>query len=239
MKRYALPLAALMLFTTAPAAAQGIPVYDSTSFLKLVEQARTAASQLQKLQDTYNQAVKAYDAANGITNVNDIGSILNTPQARNWIPSEAKDIQKMMSGANDGLGSIGTAARNIRNGRRVNIPELGANASASERAARTAMDENGNLAAKDAAIAEAAYGATTTRTTGLEELRRSLDTATTAKQVQDIQARIAVEQAHIQNDYMQFQTVQARRQAEGELRDQQMVEEQAAARGAYLKSRGK
>lgn len=239
MKRFALPFAALMLCTAAPVAAQGIPVYDATSFLKLVEQARTAASQLQQLQNTYNQAVKAYNAVNGITNVNDIASILNTPEARNWIPSEAKDIQKLLSGANDGLGSIGTAARNIRNGRRINIPELGAGASASERNARTALDENGNLAAKDAAIAEAAYGSTATRTAGLEQLRRSLDTATTAKQVQDIQARIAVEQAHIQNDYMQFQAIQARRQAEGELRGQQMLEEQAAARAAYLKSRGK
>ncbi|GGE97623.1 hypothetical protein GCM10011404_33490 [Sphingomonas prati] len=239
MTRYALPLAALMLCTTAPAAAQGIPVYDSTSFLKLVEQAKTAASQLSKLQETYNQAVKAYDAANGITNVNDIGSILNSPQSRNWIPSEAKDIQKMMSGANDQLGSLGSAATNIRNGRRVDIPALRANASESEKASRTGLDSRGNAYATDAAVAEAAYGATGTRTLGLEELRKSLDTATTQKQVQDIQARIAIEQAHIQNDLMQFQAVQARRTAENELRGQQMVEQQAAARAAYANSRRK
>lgn len=239
MKRYVIGLAALMLCTTAPAAAQGIPVYDGTSYLKLLEQAKTAASQLNKLQETYNQAVKAYDAANGITNVNDIGSILNSPQSRNWIPSEAKDIQKLMSGANDQLGSLGTAANNIRNGRRVDIPALGANATESEKAARKALDTNGNSYATDAALAEAAYSATGTRTKGLEELRRSLDTATTQKQVQDIQARIAVEQAHIQNDLMQFQAVQARRTAEGELRGQQMLETQAAARAAYAKSRQK
>ena len=239
MKRYVIGLAALMLCTTAPAAAQGIPVYDGTSYLKLLEQAKTAASQLNKLQETYNQAVKAYDAANGITNVNDIGSILNSSQSRNWIPSEAKDIQKLMSGANDQLGSLGTAATNIRNGRRVDIPALGANATESEKAARKALDTNGNSYATDAALAEAAYSATGTRTKGLEELRRSLDTATTQKQVQDIQARIAVEQAHIQNDLMQFQAVQARRTAEGELRGQQMLETQAAARAAYAKSRQK
>jgi len=239
MKRYVIGLAALMLCTTAPAAAQGIPVYDGTSYLKLLEQAKTAASQLNKLQETYNQAVKAYDAANGITNVNDIGSVLNSSQSRNWIPSEAKDIQKLMSGANDQLGSLGTAANKIRNGRRVDIPALGANATESEKAARKALDTNGNSYATDAALAEAAYSATGTRTKGLEELRRSLDTATTQKQVQDIQARIAVEQAHIQNDLMQFQAVQARRTAEGELRGQQMIETQAAARAAYAKSRQK
>jgi type IV secretion system protein VirB5 len=231
-------LAALMLCTTAPAAAQGIPVYDGTSYLKLLEQAKTAASQLNKLQETYNQAVKAYDAANGITNVNDIGSVLNTTQNRNWIPSEAKDIQKLMSGANDQLGSLGTAATNIRNGRRVDIPALGANATDSDKAGRKNLDDAGNSYATDAAVAEAAYGATGTRTKGLEELRRSLDTATTQKQVQDIQARIAVEQAHINNDIMQFQAVQARRTAENEMRGQQMVEQQAAARAAYMKSRG-
>jgi type IV secretion system protein VirB5 len=239
MKRYAIPFAAFMLCTTAPAAAQGIAVYDNTSFLKMVEQARTAASQLQQLQETYNQAVKAYDAANGITNVNSLASALNSPQSRNWIPSEAKDIQKLMSGTTDGLGSLGTAANNIRNGRRVDIPALRANATESEKASRKALDANGNSYATDAALAEAAYTATGTRTQGLEELRRSLDSATTQKQVQDIQARIAVEQAHIQNDYMQFQAVQARRTAESELRGQQMIETQAAARAAYAKSRQK
>jgi type IV secretion system protein VirB5 len=239
MKRYVIGLAALMLCTTAPAGAQGgIPVYDNTSYLKLIEQVKTAASQLNKLQETYNQAVKAYDAANGITNVNDIGSILNSPQSRNWIPSEAKDIQKLMSGANDQLGSLGSAATNIRNGRRVDIPALSANATEGEKASRTALEERGNAYATDAAIAEAAYGATGTRTQGLEQLRKSLDTATTQKQVQDIQARIAVEQAHINNDLMQFQAVQARRTAENEMRGQQMIEQQAAARAAYAKSRG-
>lgn len=238
MTRYALPLAALMFCTTAPAAAQGIPVHDSTSLLKLVEQAKTAASQLQKLQETYNQAVKAYDAANGITNVNDIGSILNSPQSRNFIPSEAKDIQKLMSGANDQLGSLGTAANNIRNGRRVDIPALGAGASQSEIDGRKALDTAGNSYATEAAIAEAAYGATGTRTQGLEQLRMSLNTATTQKQVQDIQARIAVEQAHINNDTMQFQALAARREAEEKLRGQQMIETQASAREEYAKSRG-
>jgi len=237
MKRYVIGLAALMLCTTAPAAAQGIPVYDGTSYLKLLEQAKTAASQLNKLQETYNQAVKAYDAANGITNVNDIGSILNSPQSRNWIPSEAKDIQKLMSGANNQLGSLGTAATNIRNGRRVDIPALNGTASDRDRANRTALDSAGNSAATDAAIAEAAYGATGTRTQELEQLRKSLDTATTQKQVQDIQARIAVEQAHIDNDLMQFQAVQARRTAERELVGQQMLEKSAADRAATIKRR--
>jgi len=237
MKRYVIGLAALMLCTTAPAAAQGIPVYDGTSYLKLLEQAKTAASQLNKLQETYNQAVKAYDAANGITNVNDIGSVLNSSQSRNWIPSEAKDIQKLMSGANDQLGSLGTAATNIRNGRRVDIPALNGTASDRDRANRTALDSAGNSAATDAAIAEAAYGATGTRTQGLEQLRKSLDTATTQKQVQDIQARIAVEQAHIDNDLMQFQAVQARRTAERELVGQQMLEKSAADRAATIKRR--
>jgi len=237
MKRYVIGLAALMLCTTAPAAAQGIPVYDGTSYLKLLEQAKTAASQLNKLQETYNQAVKAYDAANGITNVNDIGSVLNSSQSRNWIPSEAKDIQKLMSGANNQLGSLGTAATNIRNGRRVDIPALNGTASDRDRANRTALDSAGNSAATDAAIAEAAYGATGTRTQGLEQLRKSLDTATTQKQVQDIQARIAVEQAHIDNDLMQFQAVQARRTAERELVGQQMLEKSAADRAATIKRR--
>jgi type IV secretion system protein VirB5 len=83
---------------------------------------------------------------------------------------------------------------------------------------------NGDLAARDAAIAEAAYGVSAQRTAGLEELRTSLDTASDAKQVMDIQARVGVENAHIQNDALQLQALRMRQEADVQLRSQRESE---------------
>lgn len=86
------------------------------------------------------------------------------------------------------------------------------------------------MAARDAAIAEAAYGVTAQRTTGLEELRSSLDTASDAKDVMDIQARVGVENAHIQNDAVQLQALTMRQQAEQRIRSQQESEQILASK---------
>src|SRR3546814_9810568 len=83
-----------------------------------------------------------------------------------------------------------------RDANRVALPDLRPGASAYERASRDTLLRNGDLAARDAAIAESAYGVSAQRTAGLEELRTSLDTASDAKQVMDIQARVGVENAH-------------------------------------------
>ena len=66
------------------------------------------------------------------------------------------------------------------------------------------------------------------RTAGLEELRTSLDTASDAKQVMDIQARVGVENAHIQNDALQLQALRMRQDAEDRLRSQRQGEKSLA-----------
>ena len=92
----------------------------------------------------------------------------------------------------------------------------------------------GDLAARDAAIAESAYGVSSQRTAGLEELRTSLDTASDAKQVMDIQARVGVENAHIQNDALQLQALRMRQESERRLQMQRDDEQDLADLSASL-----
>src|SRR3546814_18237033 len=100
-----------------------------------------------------------------------------------------------MSSDTTGLGSLGSSADRIRSNYRVDLPVLRPDATAFERSSRDSISRNGEMAARDAAIAEAAYGVTSQRTTGLEELRTSPDTASDAKDVMDIQARYGAENA--------------------------------------------
>ena len=213
------------LAASAPAYAQGIPVYDSSTFLQTLSTVKNTLAMIEQGKQQISQATDMFDSVNKLTNVNQIASSLNTDAVRHLLPSEARDIQRLMSSDTTGLGSLGSAADRIRSSNRVALPDLRPDATAFERTNRDSISRNGDMAARDAAIAEAAYGVTTKRTTGLEELRSSLDTASDAKDVMDIQARIGVENAHIQNDAVQLQALQMRQQAEQHIRSQRESEE--------------
>jgi|TARA_A100001391_G_scaffold131334_2_gene90554 type IV secretion system protein VirB5 len=207
-----------------PAMAQGIPVYDSSTFLQTLSTVKNTLSMIEQGKEQISQATDLFNSVNKLTNVNEIASSLNADAVRHLLPSEARDIQRLMSSDMTGLGSLGSSASRIRSDNRVELPDLRADATPFERSNRDVIAHNGDMAARDAAIAEAAYGVTTQRTTGLEELRSSLDSASDAKDVMDIQARIGVENAHIQNDAVQLQALQMRQAAEARLRSQRESE---------------
>ncbi|WP_420542886.1 type IV secretion system protein [Sphingomonas naphthae] len=224
------------LLMASPVLAQGIPVYDSSGYLQALATVKNTLSMIDQGKEQIAEAQQLYASLNKVTNVNTIAPSLSTDAARHLLPSEARDIQRLMSSNNGGLGALGTAADRIRSSNRIELPALRPDATEYERSARTAIDRNGDYAARDAAVAEAAYSTTAQRTAGLEDLRGSLDSASDAKQVMDIQARIGVENAHIQNDAVQLQALQMRQQAGEQLRSQRESDEILARK---LESLGK
>lgn len=225
------------LSMAAPAFAQGIPVYDSSTFLQTLSTVKNTLEMIEQGKQQIAQATDMFNSVNKLTNVNQIASSLNTDAVRHLLPSEARDIQRLMSSDMAGLGSLGSSATRIRSNNRVELPDLRPGATAFERSGRDTLARNGDMAARDAAIAEAAYGVTARRTAGLEELRSSLDSASDAKDVMDIQARVGVENAHIQNDAVQLQALQMRQAAEARLRSQRESETSLAKLEQSLGSR--
>lgn len=217
-------LAATMAFTTAPAFAQGIPVYDSSTFMQTLSTVKNTLSMIEQGKEQLSEAKALFGAFNKATNVNGIATSLTQDAVRRWLPEDVRDISVLMREGPDGLGSLGTRATEIRGTGRVSLPALAGNASQSMIDGRNRLDTIGDQAARDAALAETAYAATTKRTAGLEELRTALDGATDAKDVMDLQARIGVENAHIQNDTMQLQALAMRQSAGERLRAQQESE---------------
>ncbi|MFD2427253.1 type IV secretion system protein [Sphingobium scionense] len=207
-----------------PAAAQGIPVYDQSGFAQALATVKNTLSMIEQGKQQISEAQALFGSLNKLTDVNGIATSLSQDAVRRWLPPEARDIAVLMNEGPEGLGAIGNRATTIRDVGRVNLPTLAVGAPQASFDARGRLDTMGNEAARDAALAETAYDVTQKRTDGLEELRGALDGATDAKDVLDIQARIGVETAHIQNDAMQLQAV-AMRQAVGErLRAQQESE---------------
>src|SRR3546814_1951738 len=160
------------------------------------------------------EAKQLYVSFNQVTDVNGIAPSLSTDSMRHLLPPEARALGRLMSSDNASLGSLGTVTTRIRDANRVALPDLRPGASAYERASHDTLLRNGDLAARDAAIAESAYGVSAQRTAGLEELRTSLDTASDAKQVSDIQAKVDRKSKRLQNDSLQLEALRMRQEAE-------------------------
>jgi len=206
----------VLAFTT-PATAQ-MPVFDLKSWTEIAKQLKTA-------QDTYNQAVQSYQQVAGLTQIKDVSTLLNNPQAKTILPPDMQNVQQVFNSGNQ----LSSAAANIRNGRRVDLPGLSSSATAGDKATRASIEASGNLAATNAAIAEAGYASTTMHTSGLDQLQTALEQATTQKDREAITARIGIEQARISNQSVQLQALKMRQDAEEQLRGQQ-------GREAYIAS---
>src|SRR3546814_909685 len=170
-------IGAIILGTAGPAAAQGIPVYDSSGYLQALATVKNTLSMIEQGKEQIAEAKQLYGSFNQVTDVNGIAPSLSTDAMRHLLPPEARDLGRLMSSDNASLGSLGTVTTRIRDANRVALPDLRPGASAYERASRDTLLRNGDLAARDAAIAESAYGVSAQRTAGLEEMRTSLDTA--------------------------------------------------------------
>ena len=129
------------LVIAVPASAQGIPVYDSSTFLQTLSTVKNTLSMIEQGKQQISQATELYNSVNKLTNVNQIASSLNTDAVRHLLPSEARDIQRLMSSDMSGLGSLGSATQRIRSSNRVELPDLRAGATAFERSNRETLSQ--------------------------------------------------------------------------------------------------
>lgn len=216
---------------SVPVQAQQI-VYDPTAYAQMIREAQTALDQLQALRAQVEQGEQLFDSLNTLSDVNAIASELGLPEIRNPAPALSA-FAAASQGDLDALGALADRANQIRDQHRV-LPQSEATSPADD-AYRQALDRSGARAARDYATGEAVGLATEQRLAGLETLRRALDTAPNARAVLDLNARIAAEQAQIQNEQTRLQSLEMLREAEDRLAQQQMRERAQAAHQARLK----
>ncbi|MBM3579030.1 MAG: type IV secretion protein, partial [Alphaproteobacteria bacterium] len=85
------------LLSSLPATAQ--VVFDPSVFarqldqlIEMKKQVDTLTSQLRVARDQLSEAKRLYDSVNKLTNANDIGALLNTPQFRKVLPQQFSEI---------------------------------------------------------------------------------------------------------------------------------------------------
>lgn len=216
--------AALVAFA-APAQAQQL-VYDPRSLAQMVQDARTALDQLEAMKAQVQQGQALLSSLNDLSNVNAIAAQLGLPNIRNPLP----DLSTLRSAADGDLSALGDLAERadaIRRETRLYAPT-------DHSAASDALERTGALTARDLAIGEVIDRAATGRLEGLETLRQALDTAPNARAVLDLEARLAAEQAIIQNEQLRLQGLALTQAAEARLEEQRARERAEANRSARM-----
>lgn len=224
--------AAAIVVLAAPAAQAQQIVHDPRALAQMIQEARTTLEQLKALQTQVEQGQRLFDSLNDLSDVNALAGELGLPTVRNPLP----DMEALRSAADGDLSALGDLADRadaIRRETRLYTPPTG-DLGPADAYYRDSLERAGARTARDLAIGEAVGGAADRRLQGLETLRSALDTAPNARAVLDLEARLAAEQALIQNEQVRLQGLALTQAAEARLEEQRARERAEAARTARM-----
>ena len=185
----------------APAHAQGIPVFDSSSFGQMVLSVRALGEQLTELRATYG----------ALSGTRGLGSVLYDPRLRQYLPSAWGRVYD--GAAAGGYAGISGTLQAIQAAERAqgSVPDAQAAIAARSR----------TTAATDKAVGLAAYEGAQVRLRQIEGLMGEVNRTRDLKAIQEVQARIAIEQAAVQHETTKLQLVAMLQRAEERLVEQQ------------------
>ncbi len=212
-----IPMTAIVLFLSSYAAGgQGIPVIDQTAIAKQIESITQLKSQLDALNQQLQQAQQLYGSLNKLTNMADIASILNDPSIRKALPQDFSTIESLLKGS--GSGALSDAASKF----------LADNSTYKTSANDFYAQELSRLQNRNAgqmSLGQQIYDTATKRIDGIDQLRRQISSASDAKDIADLQARLQAETAFLQTDMLRMQGLQMVQQAQAQVDEQRKAED--------------
>lgn len=174
------------------------------------------AKQLTELKRQFDQMKAMKDSLNGISNVKDLASLLNDREFQQYLPQEYSKYS----------GSVNSLIQG-------NVDDLAQKYDYYSREGSTSANDYYNQELKrqkgetyqDMAVGEAVYNQASKRVDGLNELRDKLADAKTPKEVLDLQARVSVESAFLQNDINRMQGLSMIQEARTRIDKQRNIEQ--------------
>ncbi|MCA1366760.1 P-type DNA transfer protein VirB5 [Bradyrhizobium sp. BRP14] len=209
-------LAAALMLSTGTAAGQGIPVIDQTAIAKHIEAIAELKSQLDALNQQIEQAQQLYGSLNKLTDMADIASILNDPAIRKALPAEFNAIEGLFKG--DGSGAFGDSASKFLEGN--STYRTSANDFYAQELSRAQNKNAGQMS-----LGQQIYDAATKRIDGIDQLREKISTASDAKDIADLQARLQAETAFLQADLLRMEGLRMVQQAQAQVDEQRKAED--------------
>ncbi|MGK6315618.1 P-type DNA transfer protein VirB5 [Neorhizobium sp. DT-125] len=218
MPRSTAPLGAATALALSAGAAigQGIPVIDQAAILKQVESIAQLKSQLDALNTQIQKADQLFDALNKLTNMGDVANLLNDPAIREALPQDFAALEGLFKG--NGSGVFGESASRHLDAN--STYRTTANDFYAEELARVQKRNAGQLS-----LGQQIYEAATKRIDGIDQLRRHISSASDAKEIADLQARLQAESAFLQIDVLRMQGLQMIQAAQAQVDQQRQVED--------------
>ncbi|MHB8815087.1 MAG: TrbJ/VirB5 family protein [Steroidobacteraceae bacterium] len=217
-------LALLALAISRPAAAQWA-VIDVGAIQQLVQQYAVLEQQLTTLRSQLSQAQQQYAALTGGRGMQQLLSGIN----RNYLPASWADLAGVMQGSSGSYGTLAASVQGLITANAVLSSQDVASLSPTEQAQLT--DER-ELPALLQGITRQALSAASDRFASLQQLISAIPTATDAKAALDLNARIAAEQAMLQNETTKLQVLYRTVAAQQWALDQQRREQAIADIGS-------
>lgn len=199
---------ALGLAAGTPAHA-GIPVIDGANLAQAIQQVLAWAQQYQQMVEQIQEMQRAYNNLSGIRNM---GSLVNNPLARKYLPDEYQEI------LTNGVGqweAIRNAAKKF---------DMAASSLSASSDAAKAFEQVAKQAAINRAGAEEAYKTASQRFNDIQVLLDKVNAAPDAKDIADLQGRIQAEQVMMQNEANKLQMLAQLASAQKDLQNQQARE---------------
>jgi type IV secretion system protein VirB5 len=209
-------LAAALVLSAGTATGQGIPVIDQTAIAKQIESIAQLKSQLDALNQQIEQAQQLYGSLNKLTDMADVASVLNDPAIRKALPADFNAIEGLFTG--DDTGVFGNSASKF----------LESNSTYRTSADDFYAQELSRIQNKNAgqmSLGQQIYDAATKRIDGIDQLRETISTASDAKDIADLQARLQAEQAFLQTDVLRMEGLRMVQQAQAQVDDQRKAED--------------
>lgn len=208
MKTMTKLLSATLLFAAPlPAFAQGMPVHDSANLLQQINAVRQAIQVVAQGKQQIAEAQKLYQDLNKLTDIPRLAAQLKSDALRELDTSQGS-LQGFGSGNLDVVGAGRAKADAVYRGL---LDKLGLSGSEQSRAGFDLAARNIGITA---GLADNIGAAVTSRSQGLDQLRTRLTTATTAKEVGDLTARLQLESVAMQNDQLRLQAIALQQQAQ-------------------------
>jgi len=207
---------AWLVLSAQLAEAQGIPVIDQTAIAKHIESIAQLKSQLDALNQQITQAEQLFGSLNKLTNMADVASVLKDPAIRKALPENFSAIEGLING--NGSGVFGEAASRFLESN--STYHTSANDFYAQELSRLQQRNAGQMS-----LGQQIYDAATKRIDGIDQLRQEISSASDAKDIADLQARIQAESAFLQTDVLRMQGLQMVQQAQAQVEEQRKAED--------------
>jgi type IV secretion system protein VirB5 len=206
-----------MLVAVMPRAHAQWAVVDVQAIAQLAKQIATLEDQLETARRQLTQAQRQYEAMTGRRGM----ERLLSGTVRNYLPPDWRALEAAQYGMQGSYAALGSQLRAMIEANAVLTPERTARLSPQE---REQLDAARRSAALLQVTSQRALEESSARFASLQQLIQAIPTATDPKAVLDLQARIAAEQAMLQNEHTKLLVLNQAGQAQEMARRQRASE---------------